>query len=175
MSKLEATCNTVLDFIIQTKGMCKELTSEAASICQSHLLLMEQSLSRVHRTRVIISQVTRSKENDSKSERSKRGVFNFVGSSSKILFGTLSDEDATYYKNKISELHSEQISVLKVAKEQMMVVRSSLQTVNFTLADVAANEIQLSENLNIMHKHITENGGKKNKSGFFASYSFNCS
>ena len=44
MSKLEATCNTVLDFIIQTKGMCKELTSEAASICQSHLLLMEQSV-----------------------------------------------------------------------------------------------------------------------------------
>ena len=51
ISKLEATYNTVLDFIIQTNGMCKELASEAASICQSHLLLM----SRVHRTCAIIS------------------------------------------------------------------------------------------------------------------------
>jgi hypothetical protein len=64
MSKLEATYNTVLDFMIQTKGMCKELTSEAASSCQSHILLMEQSLSRVRKTRATISQVTRSKEND---------------------------------------------------------------------------------------------------------------
>jgi hypothetical protein len=54
ISKLETTYNTVLDFIIQTKGMCKELSSEATSTCQSHLLLMEQSLSRVHRTHAII-------------------------------------------------------------------------------------------------------------------------
>jgi hypothetical protein len=60
-------------------------------------------------------------------------------------------------KIKISEFQPEQLSVLKVAKEQMIVVCSSLKTVSFTLTDVSANEIQLSENLNIIHKHITEN------------------
>jgi hypothetical protein len=164
ISKLEATYNTVLDFVSQTKGVCKELSSESTSICQSHLLVIQQSLSQVHRTRAIIVQVTKTKEDEnfsvgSTNSRSKRGVFNFVGSASKILVRTLSDEDATYYKNRISERQSEQLSMLKLAKEQMIVVRS-LQTVNFTLADVAANEIQLNDNPNVIQKHVAENGEK---------------
>jgi hypothetical protein len=86
----------------------------------------------------------------------------------------LSDEDATYYKNRISELQSEQLPMVKSAKEQMIAVRSSLQTVNFTLADVAANEMQLNDNLNVIQKLVAEKGGK-DKSGFFSSYSFKCS
>jgi hypothetical protein len=42
----------------------------------------------------------------------------------------------------------------------MIVVHSSLQTVNFTLTDVAANKIQLSKNLNVIQKQITENREK---------------
>jgi hypothetical protein len=130
---------------------------------------MNQSISKIHRTRRIISEIARNKEEVSKpdttytnSKRDKRGVFNFVGSISKILFGTLSTEDADYYQNKISELESEQLSMLKVAKEQMTVVRSTLQTVNSTLADIATNELQISENLNAMQKQIIENGDKTN-------------
>jgi hypothetical protein len=98
-----------LDFVSQTKGMCKELSSESTSICQSHLLVIEKSLSQVLRTCAIIVQVTKIKEDEnfsagSTNSKSKRGVFNFVGSASKILLGTLSDVDATYYKNRISEL-----------------------------------------------------------------------
>jgi hypothetical protein len=153
-----------LDFFSQTKGMYKDLSSESTSNCQSHLLLIEQSLSQVHRTLAIIAQVTKTKEDEnfsagSTNSRSKRGVFNVVGSVSKILFGTLSD-DATYYKNRISKLQSEQLSMLKLTKEQMIVVRSSLQIVNFTLADVAANEMQLNDNLNVIQKLVAENGEK---------------
>jgi hypothetical protein len=125
ISKLEATYNTVLDFVVQTEGMCEELSPETTSICQSQFLLIEQSLSQVHRTRAIIAQITKPKEDENftasstnvKSKRSKRGVFSFVGSVSKILFGTLSDEDATYYKNRISELQSEQLSMVKVGTD----------------------------------------------------------
>jgi hypothetical protein len=53
----------------------------------------------------------------------------------------LASEDADYYQNKISELESEQLSKLKEAKEQMTVVRFTLQTVNYTLVDIAANEL----------------------------------
>jgi hypothetical protein len=65
--------------------MCRELSSESTSTCQSHLLLIEQSLSQVYRTRAIIAQVTKTKEDEnfsagSTNSQSKRGVFNFVGS-----------------------------------------------------------------------------------------------
>jgi hypothetical protein len=34
----------------------------------------------------------------------KRGVFNFIGGISKIVFGTMDSEDASYYNHKISNL-----------------------------------------------------------------------
>lgn len=42
-----------------------------------------------------------------------------IGSISRILFSTLSNEDVGYYENKISELDLEQLSITKVTKEQM--------------------------------------------------------
>jgi stress response protein YsnF len=163
ISNLEDTYNTVLDFVSQTKGMCKELSSESTSICQSHLLLIEQSLSQVYRTRVIIAQVTKTKEDENFSAGRRNSnvrdvFFTLLVLLKKILFGTLSDENATYYKNRISELQSEQLSMLRLAKEQIIVVRSSLKTANFTLADVAANEMQPNDNINVIHNQVAENG-----------------
>jgi hypothetical protein len=110
---------------------------------------MNQSVSRIHRTGRIISEITRDKGEEifnfdnihTHTNRNKRGVFNFIGTVSKIVFGTLPNEGADYYHNKISELESEQFSMLKVAKEQMAVVLSILQTVNSTLVDIVANEL----------------------------------
>jgi hypothetical protein len=144
----------LVDFVAQTGTMCKELPPEAISTCQSDLSLMNQSVSRIHRTRRIISEITK---------RNERGVFNFIRSVSKILFGTLSSEDAGYYQNRISDLESEQLSMLKVTKEQMTVVRSTLQTVNYTLVDIAANKLQMNKNLRIMQKHVNENAERTNQ------------
>ena len=47
-------------------------------------------------------------------------------------------DDESYCQNKISRLQSEQLCMLTVAKKQMTVVRSSLQTVGYRSADVAA-------------------------------------
>jgi hypothetical protein len=67
-SKLETTYNTLVDFVAQTRAMCKELPPEAISTCQSDLSLMLQSVSRIHRSRRIISEITKDKEEE---------VFNF--------------------------------------------------------------------------------------------------
>ena len=61
----------------------------------------------------------------------------FVGSVS-IFFGNLSQEDDAFCQNKTSQLQCEETSVLTVAKEQMTVVRSSLQTVGYRPSDLAA-------------------------------------
>ena len=51
-----------------------------------------------------------------------------------------------------------QISVLKVAKD---LVRSTLQTVNSELADIAANALQLSKNIRIVQKKKTDENGEQ--------------
>jgi hypothetical protein len=79
------------------------------------------------------------------------------------LFGTRSNDDADCYQNKEGELELKQLSVLRVAKKQMAVVHFTLQAVNSTLVDIAANELQISENLKTMQKHINENLEKTNQ------------
>jgi hypothetical protein len=62
ISKLETTHNTLVDFVAQTRAMCKELPPEAISACQSDLSLMNQSVSKIHSTRRIISEISGDKE-----------------------------------------------------------------------------------------------------------------
>jgi hypothetical protein len=61
--------------------------------------------------KLIVRQLTRA--NDKEQLRFKRGVFNFRGGISKILYGTMDSEEASYYAKKISSLEKEQIDFLK--------------------------------------------------------------
>ena len=73
-------------------------------------------------------------------KRKKRGVFNFIGELSKILFGSRDNGDAKYYNDQIKlfEQNSEDMNTL--LRQQLSVVKSSLGAVNNTLTDVKYNE-----------------------------------
>jgi hypothetical protein len=99
-------------------------------------------------------------EDDQTQSRYKRGVFNFIGGISKILFGTLDNEDANHYSDKINSLENEQMDFLKLSKEQITVVKSTLRSLNSTLLAVSENERILSKCLEDMAKHINEQDGE---------------
>jgi hypothetical protein len=61
-----------------------------------------------------------------------------------LLFGTLDSEDASYYAEEISSLEKEQMDFLKLSKEQITVVKSTLRSMNSTLLAVSENEKVLS-------------------------------
>jgi len=67
-------------------------------------------------------------------------VFNFVGELSKILFGTMDDDDAKYYNEQIKLFEQNSENTNTLLRQQLSVVRSSLGAVNNTLADVEYNE-----------------------------------
>jgi hypothetical protein len=108
---------------------------------------------------VLVGQLTKN-EDDPIQSRYKRGVFNFIGGISKILFGTLDNEDANYYSDKIASLEKEQVDFLKLSKEQVTVVKSTLRSLNSTLLAVSDNERILSEGLEDMAKHINKQDGE---------------
>jgi replicative superfamily II helicase len=76
------------------------------------------------------------------------------------LFGTLDNEDANYYTDKISHLENEQLDFLKLSKEQITVVKTTLRSVNSTLLTVSENEKFLSKGLEEMAKHVIEQDGE---------------
>jgi len=108
--------------------------------------------------KLLVRQLTRNK--DEERVRFKRGVFNFTGGISKISFGTMDNEDASYYAEKISNLEKEQIDFLKLSKEQITVVKSTLRSLNSTLLAVSENERILSEGLEEMARHVNEHDGE---------------
>jgi hypothetical protein len=77
-----------------------------------------------------------------------------------ILFGTLDNEDANYYSDKINSLENEQMDFLKLSKEQITVVKSTLRSLHSTLLAVSENERILSIGLEDMTKHINEQDGE---------------
>jgi ribosomal protein L10 len=72
----------------------------------------------------------------------------------------MDSEDASYYAEKISNLEKEQIDFLKLLKEQITVVKSTLRSLNSTLLAVSENERILSKSLSEMAKHINERDGE---------------
>jgi methyl-accepting chemotaxis protein len=72
----------------------------------------------------------------------------------------LDSEDANYYTDKISQLENEQLDFLKLSKEQITVVKTTLRSINSTLLTVTENEKSLSKGLEEMAKHVNEQDGE---------------
>jgi len=69
--------------------------------------------------------------------RRRRGVLNFVGEISKILFGTLDENGAEYYDEHIRQFERDSDDTAELLKQQVYVIKSTLGALNGTLADVA--------------------------------------
>jgi hypothetical protein len=100
---------------------------------------IDRQIKEAEDLKLIVRQLTRIE--DEEHVRLKRGVFNFMGAVSKILFGTIDNEDATYYAEKILSFEKEQIDFLKLSKEQITVVKSTLRSMNSTLLAVSKMKI----------------------------------
>jgi hypothetical protein len=108
---------------------------------------------------MLVRQLTQNKD-DRIQSKYKSGVFCIFGGIIKIVFGTLDNEDANYYFDKISSLGKEQMGFLRLSKEQITVVKSRLESLNSTLLAVSNNERILSKELDDMAKHINKQDGE---------------
>jgi methyl-accepting chemotaxis protein len=120
---------------------------------------LDRQIEESENMKLLVKQLTRI-DDELTELRFKRGVFNFIDGISKILFGTMDSEDASYYTDKISDLEREQADFLKLSKEQITVVKSTLRAINTTLRDVYVNERVLSKGLENTARHVNEHDGE---------------
>jgi hypothetical protein len=69
--------------------------------------------------------------------RAKRGIFDFVGQTSKILFGTLDSSDADYYNKQIDLIYNNSQQLTNLYKKQISIMRSTIN--DFSDAFIANN------------------------------------
>jgi len=84
-------------------------------------------MKEVHDLRLILRQLTGT-EDAPIHTGNKPGVFNFIGGITTILFGTLDYGDVNYYTDKISHLENQQLDFLKLSKEKIAVVKTTLRS-----------------------------------------------
>jgi hypothetical protein len=77
------------------------------------------AMARLHRIRKIDEVVYEVTDNKQDYRRIRRGVLNFVGKISKILFGTPDDDDADYYSEKIEHFERNSNSLREHMKEEI--------------------------------------------------------
>jgi IMP cyclohydrolase len=135
--------------------------------CLNNIRQTDRQIKEVNGLKLLLRQLTGN--DDSIYTREKRGIFNFIGGISKILFGTMDFEDANYYTDKISSLKNEQLNFLRLSKEQITVVKTTFRSINFTLLTVLENEKFLSKSLQEMANHVNEHDGEIRE--MFTAYS----
>jgi hypothetical protein len=107
--------------------------------------------------RSLVSQLTRTEKVD---HRLKSGLFNFIEHMSHSIFGLLDSDNEEFYNNKITQLEGEQSELIKLSREQMIVVKSTLKSVNKTLNDVTSNESIFRKGLLEIKKFINKENVK---------------
>ncbi|XP_046961251.1 uncharacterized protein LOC124530924 [Vanessa cardui] len=70
-----------------------------------------------------------------------------VGTLSKIIFGTLNEDDAVKYDNAIQDLHDNQKKLASLTKENILVTTSTFSKFNESLHTIKINEIILNEGI----------------------------
>jgi len=83
--------------------------------CLNSIRQSDRPVKEVNDLRLILRQLT-GNEDELVHTCNKRGVFNFIGGISKILFGTFVNGDANYYTDKISHLENEQLDFFETFK-----------------------------------------------------------
>jgi hypothetical protein len=136
--------------------------------CFNSIRETDKPIKEVNDLKLILRQLTRN-EGESIYTPNKQGVFNFIAGISKILFGTLDNEDTKYYTDKITHSENKKLDFFKLSKEQIMVVKTTLMSVNSTILTVSEKENFLSKGLEEMSKHINKQDGEIKK--MFSAYS----
>jgi hypothetical protein len=139
-------------YIKHTDRLCQELMIKAWTECNYFHELAESKIRQIKNTEKLLVEIT-----DTKTDRKRvrRGVFNFIGDVSKILFGTMDNADAEYYNKQIRCLEENSDSMTHLLKQQLSVVKSTLGAINETLSDVEYNESVVRTGLRQIEKYIS--------------------
>lgn len=85
------------------------------------------------------------------SIKKRQAAFGFIGSVSRTLFGTLTEDDGKFYDRQINQLFKGQVDLAKLSKEETHIIQHRLSSVSTELNDMKR---QLNESIISFNKTI---------------------
>lgn len=116
--------------IKRAENLCQQDTVSVVYECETSLHQMDRLMNEINEydTKWFV------KTNNTQIKRTKRGLINIIGSVSKALFGTLSEDDANYYLTQFQNLKSTDVKHSNIIKRQTSLIESAIHTMNVTFS-----------------------------------------
>lgn len=92
------------------------------------------------------------------SNRSKRGLFNFLGKAHKYLYGTLDADDGDRYDKYINILHENQLTIDKDITATQTIVKQLTEDVDSKLSDIKINQQNIQIKINELSRMTQSTG-----------------
>jgi len=151
LNKIDNETMVLRQYVHHVDALCQMTVIRNWTGCAHFGSDTRERLNQLTKTEGLLKEIT---VQETGGKRKKRGVFNFIGELSQILFGTMDDDDAKYYNEQIKLFAQNSEDTNTLLKQQLSVVRSSLGAVNNTLADVEYNENLMKEGINRITKYM---------------------
>lgn len=90
----------------------------------------------------------------STNRRQKRGLFNAVGSLSKTLFGTLDENDARAYDEKITKVQQNEDYLLHLIRNHTSIIETTVNIFNRTRSHIDEQFIRLNHQLGMLNTSL---------------------
>ena len=88
-----------------------------------------------------------------KTIKKRQAAFGFIGSISRTLFGTLTEDDSKYYDQQINQLFKGQVDLAKLPKEETHIVQHKLALVSKEVNDLKG---QINDSITTFHGIIAD-------------------
>jgi hypothetical protein len=123
-------------YIAHINQLCHATEIQNWTDCSHFNTLSKESFKKIKGSENLLRELL---GDSSKPVRKRRGVLNFVGEISKILFGTLDADDANYYNEQIKHFEENSEDLTGLMRQQISIVKGSLGTFNETISDLEYN------------------------------------
>lgn len=149
--------NQIYKFCTKLDNLCNakfnKIREFNLTFCHTQLKLFDRVFPKLRKQQDVIAQLV-GKET---SFRAKRSLFDIIGKTSKILFGTLDSDDASYYESQINKFSQNENQLYSLYKEQSHIVKTTIKNFNESINSVYSNEKLLKDNINKLKTYLTNN------------------
>jgi hypothetical protein len=129
--------NSLRSYISHVDKLCNTVEIRNWTGCTHFGSLVTDWFRHLDSSAGILTDIIGSKNGES---RWRRGLLNYIGEVSKVLFGTMDDRDAEYYDEQIRHFESNAEDTTDLMKQQIYVMKSTLGALNVTLGYMAHND-----------------------------------
>ena len=143
--------DSLRSYISHVDKLCNSVEVRNWTECTHFGSLVTDRFRHLESSAGILTDIIGSKNGES---RWRRGLLNFIGEVSKVLFGTMDDRDAGYYDEQIRHFESNAEDTTDLMKQQIYVIKSTLGALNVTLADMSHNDQLVRQGLTDIQEYL---------------------